>query len=805
MILLIEQTTDSMQIKKRLLDLSVIHKTVLWLVPFGWVLLTQANAWSPLISDQPAVEFSHGLSGNPALLGAVDGPGWLAAFMPDSSGTTRLDLGAHTDHLGAGFQWGRGDDGRIDQSRWHTDAAFSMPGDFLFLGLRTTLWRSSTFSGNAWSATPGVLLRPFSILSLGWTGLDLLSTHEFSRRHQFGLAIRPVDAITVAFSASTGGVKGDDWKNAVLSARADLHWRGYEFGFGIPVRGGGDSIPWRLSMGIPLGEHQSIFASSRKNKFQGVGWEGHLARRPSPISVRSWGRLDLATRIAESGEGFFLMGEDALSLPTVTRQFRHLAQDPSVAGVVLNFDGMEAGSAVDLELRRGIQQLRAHGKRTVAYMTTLRPGLFLAASAADRVVLQPSSRVHLRGLSAEVMHYKGLLDWLGIKAELLRHGRYKSAVEPFLQDTMSTEAQADMDSLLGSLWHTVRDSIAVSRHLSVDSLDAIARLAPLTAHAAESLGLVDTVLYQDQLEAYVRTRQIAHWRLQALEPYHDDWRYRPVIAVVTLEGDIVDGAGGFNLRGGDLVGARAFSELVDDLRQTPDIAAVVLRINSPGGSAQAADILWHRLHTLAQDGLPMVASVGGMAASGGYYIACAAQRIVAEPVSLVGSIGVFGGKANLSGLYRKFGLNPVTRKTHISADAESMSRGFTDEERLVLQASMDDVYQRFVGVVAQARHLTPSRVDSLGEGRVFTGVQALTVGLVDTLGGLDVAVRMAADLAGIPQDADVATLHVSRAMDWQLEWGASPAKGALSWLNWLQDLEEPRVWALWTADLPEWD
>ena len=392
------------------------------------------------------------------------------------------------------------------------------------------------------------------------------------------------------------------------------------------------------------------------------------------------------------------------------------------------------------------------------------------------------------------------MDRLGIRADLLRHGRYKSAVEPFTQDTMSTEARADLQNLLDGLWSTLRDSIAYSRHQTPAHIDSIATLAPLTAHAADSLGLVDTALYFDDIPTYLKTTAIGTWSWETRDLHQETWGVHPRIAIISMEGDIVDGVGGRSLLSDRSIGSQNFSALVDQLAASPDIAAIVLRINSPGGSAQASDILWNRFQHLRQElKIPMIVSVGNMAASGGYYIACASDYIVAEPTSIVGSIGIFGGKIDASGLYSKLSVTNTTVKTHPSADAESATRGFTPEEIQILQNSMDDSYQRFVGVVAAARHMTPAHVDSLGEGRVFTGVQGQHIGLVDTLGGLDLAIRIAAEHAGIPAQQELSTTVISYGHDWNMEEALHGPQMSWPWQEWLTTLETPQVWALWTS------
>ena len=766
------------------------------IIPASFVL-----AWSPLWDAQPAVENSHGLFGNPGLITPAPAPGFLFTVVPDSSGASNVRTGIHAQSVGLAFQWIHNHTTGEDQSLWSATLGTPKSMQYISAGLRAKLWASSGFRGNAWSLTPGICIRPVSMLSLGWSGEDWLATHEFTNHQEFGLAIRPLQALTLGTAMDVSSFAGSWWAKAPATAHAELSIRTFEIGVSMPLRGR-DSIPWAVTLGIPFGSHQTIGTLADKKGIRGMGISGTLQRRPSPLAGSTWVRLVLDAPLVESNNDAFF-SENKMSITDLRRQFEHIELDPSIRGVLLDFDGYSGNIAGSSELRRCIQELRKSGKASLAYLTELRPGTIYAASAADRIVLQPAARVHLRGLSSEVMHYHGFLDWIGVKAEFLRHGRYKSAVEPFTQDSMSTEAQADLQELLGSMWATLRDSIALGRHISSDSLDVIAKQAPLTAKQAMLAGLADTVLNYSDLKSYAHVSQFRNWNMQTRDPYRDSWATHPRIAILTLEGDIVDGPNSGIFSRGPSIGQRTYSELIDNLLARSDLSAIVLRINSPGGSAQASEILWHRIRNLSKiTSIPIVASIGAMAASGGYYIACAADKIVAEPLSIVGSIGVFGGKINVSGLLEKLRITPTTVKTHPNADAESYLRGFSAEETKILQASMDETYQRFVGAVSDARGMSPQQVDSLGEGRVFTGTQGRSNGLVDKLGGLDDAIRLAATQAGVDPDQEIETEQISWSSEWQLEERlVGPSAQMNAGFAWLKDLQEPKVYAQWLGDL----
>lgn len=757
------------------------------------------QAWSPLVDHQPALEHSHGLFGNPAALGSYDGAGWLLTYAPDTAHAGSLRLGLHSENVGFSMNWIQDESRALDHTFWHGTFAIPSPGNMVSLGLRGTLWRSSAFRGNAFSASPGILAHPFAWLSLGWTGEDWLANKEFQKVHRYGIAFRPIDALVIGGDLSVDHYRSNWYSQSPLFGQADLILPGFTLGARIPLKNT-QREPFSLYLSAALGHRQSLAIATTRNGVQSYGIDGHLALSPSPLASSHWVKLELATPLSEFKSGLLFFEDDALSLPEFLMQVSHLENEPSIQGVVIDFDGYTGNAAASQEIRRAIQSLRKKGKRTLAYLTQIRPGILLAASAADRIAIQPSSQIHFRGLSFETTHFKGFLDKLGVRAELIRHGRYKSAVEAYTLDSISPDARQNYTSLMESLWATLLDSIAVSRQIPVSRLDTIASKSPLTTKLADSLGLVDTILQVDDIPKYLKTATVHPWKTVSTPPFRTDWRSRPRIAVVTLEGEIVDGSGQSTPFSKPGIGARTYSDLVDYLRSSPEFSGLVLRIHSPGGSAQASEMLWHRFRTLGKDlGIPVVASVGGMAASGGYYIACAADEIYAEPTSIVGSIGIFGGKIDASGLMQKLGIRSSVMRTHEKADAERMTRAFTEEERQIVQGAMDDAYQSFVSTVSEARHMSVEAVDKIGEGQVFTGAQALKNGLVDHLGGLEQAIRATATRAGIPPDREIQTHHIHFRSGWNIENGRLQSL-AMDWLgNWIEGLEKTQVWAMWNG------
>lgn len=771
-----------------------------------------ATAYLPGEDRYPSLPHSAGLSGNPATLAAFDSPGWQFAYDQNAQETNSLRTGFHGEEWGAAFRWLDGPSG-YDWSEWSIVGSTPNENRSFFTGSRLAIVRTSADNDNSYAWTPGLLWRPVSLLALGYSSTALLQYGPYQNRIQrLGASLRPHRLATLSWNAEARNLQDIRHFGSRVgqSLLAEIGIAGLDFGLTIPVVDPDDELRYALQVSMPLGPYHNIAVNGRRRNdqlaIQGFSVGGHSSRATHIWKQRRIIRVPLGGRIAEIEPGFSFFGTDAVGLGTLRNHFAHLQADPGADPIVFDFSGYSGGPAAAQEIRRGILGLRGEGKKTIAYIDDLRPSVLMAASAADRVVLQPSARVAFRGISSEVMYYKGLLDWVGIRAEMLRHGRYKSAIEPYTADSMSTEARSNLGGLLNGWWNIFRDSIAVSRGLSPAALDSFAANPGITAHAAYTAGLADTVLYLDEIGAYAlqdffkiqADPLMSDWTPTAENQFTEDWSPRPRIAVLHIDGTIIDGHGGLDrLTGTSAAGADDLMAIVDALRKEGGYEALILRINSPGGSALASDEVWHRLRSLAKDGMPIIASIGDMAASGGYYIACAADDIVAEPTSIVGSIGIFGGKVDLSGLLAKLKLRNEVVSTHPSASAESPARGFSESEKIALQNYMDEFYGRFVKIVADARGKDSLAIDSLGEGRVFTAAEALGNGLVDELGGMAKAIAVAKNRAGIASNSPVEVVPLQGEGPYSFRSLADQARI----LPWRAAIEGTQLWMLWTPGM----
>ena len=471
-------------------------------------------------------------------------------------------------------------------------------------------------------------------------------------------------------------------------------------------------------------------------------------------------KLDISGELSEQTVTYRVPGllprsrDDYFSLLAVLRLAR---EDPQLRGVLIRCGELHTGWAKVQELRRNVELLRAAG-RTV-WVVLNRAGIreYVLASAADRVIVAPAATLELTGLSTEVTFLAGTLEKLGIKAELVQMGKYKSAAESFTRSAMSAAHQEMVESLLHDLYEQVVEAIAVGRGMEHDAVVALLDRGPFLAREALNLRLVDDVLYEDEAEE--KLRELCDHAKVIEAPDHFRRRGRtvrldvlrrggPLIGVVHMTGTIkMDDS----IAGPERVSACGVSSVCRDLqelRERPDVGAVVLRISSPGGSGLASDLIWHEVSRLRQH-KPVVVSFGDVAASGGYYIAVAGGPVFAEGGTITGSIGVLAGKALLRGLYERIGVTKqiITRGRHAALYSDYVPLG--DEERQRMQAEAQSFYSDFLDKVCAGRKLSRDAVSAVAEGRVWTGRQALARGLIDTIGGFEAALAQAKTLLGL--------------------------------------------------------
>jgi protease-4 len=454
------------------------------------------------------------------------------------------------------------------------------------------------------------------------------------------------------------------------------------------------------------------------------------------------------------------------------------AQDVRVKALVLQIDSPALGRARADEIRAAIARVRAAGKPVAAHLIGGSPETYGIALGCDSIAMPPAAMLEITGVRAEMMFFKSMLDRLGVKAEILQVGEFKGAGEPLTRDSMSPQLRAQYEAFIGDLFELLVARVAEGRKLPVEKVRELIDVGVYTPDQARAAGLIDAVAYEDEvidavakrarLEAPKVVRDYAERKMdddfsglgglvKLVEMLSGQKQDRPAgkgkrIAIVHLTGEIREGKGKDDLLGGAAAGSETVIKAVREAARDEAVAAIVLRIDSPGGSALASDLIWREVK---QAGKPVVASLSDIAASGGYYIAVAADRIVAAPGTLTGSIGVVGGKVAVGPGLEKAGIHTDVVSKGRNAGWLSMNEPFTDSERDAFLATMKDVYRLFTTKVAAGRKLDVEKVATLAEGRVFTGRMAKEAGLVDRLGTLDDAIDEARKLAGIPADETI--------------------------------------------------
>ncbi|MBA3465610.1 MAG: signal peptide peptidase SppA, partial [Deltaproteobacteria bacterium] len=459
---------------------------------------------------------------------------------------------------------------------------------------------------------------------------------------------------------------------------------------------------------------------------------GQLVVRSSLVGPPSiMGHRDHIERVELSG---------TIGLREVTSlvaRLRGIARDPSAKALVVTFDGVSAGWATLEELRNEIIAVKKTGRKVFAYMVSGTGKDYFVATAADKIYVDPAGGVRLVGMAGTTMYFRGLFDHVGVVPQFEKIAEYKTAPEQFTNTGPSDTAAKMQNEMFDSLWDSWLTHVAEGRKLSKADVQALVDAGPYVAgDLAKDKKLVDEVAAPDKVAQLVATEMGVILPVGVPPTERPDRWKRPAIAVIYVDGDITDGASrSIPFLGQSLAGSETLVNAITAARNDPRIGAIILRIDSPGGSALASELISREV--FATRGVkPILCSMSDLAASGGYFVAAGCELIFAEPMTITGSIGIFYGKFDLGGLARKLGITTDTYKRGKRADVESLFRPYTDEERAVLLDKLRYMYSRFIGAVAEGRSMKKDEVDAVGRGHVWTGTQARGVKLVDKFGGL---------------------------------------------------------------------
>jgi len=487
-----------------------------------------------------------------------------------------------------------------------------------------------------------------------------------------------------------------------------------------------------------------------------------------------------------------LEDESPLTLKGIIENIEKASKDERIDGIYLNLKSLRANLSSLEAIRRSLESFKESGKFIIAYSESYGQAEYYLSSVADEIYLNPAGGITFKGLSAQLMFFKDALERIDIDMQVIRHGKFKSAIEPFIRNDMSAENEAQLKRLIQGVWDTQWKAIAKSRSIDGTKLNQIADdLLIRTADDALAYGMVDGLKYEDEVKALligksnlsksetvdqpqkntdstaVASEIESEDREEKTDPalnllslndlnklkyaqgedkdvIREKRKSRDRIAVIYAEGEIVSGKSD-----ADLMGSETMVEAIREAREDDKVKAIVLRVNSPGGSALASEVIW-RETTLAREEKPLVVSMGDLAASGGYYISCGADKIFAERSTITGSIGVFGVIPNMQGLLNeKMGIYVDQVNSNRNADGLTPFRPLNETERSAVRDMIETIYDDFTSKVAVGRNMSQANVDSIGQGRVWNGMDALEIGLVDELGGLEAAINHAAEMADL--------------------------------------------------------
>lgn len=443
-------------------------------------------------------------------------------------------------------------------------------------------------------------------------------------------------------------------------------------------------------------------------------------------------------------------------LNDILKNLKKAKEDENIKGIFMELSYIPAGMATVDEIRNALLDFKTSGKFVYTYAEVMTQNTYYLASVSDKIYMNPVGTLEVKGLRSKIAFFKGTLEKIGIEPVIFRHGKFKSAIEPFMLSKMSEANKEQTRTYVQSIWDYMVTNIAKERALTVEGINKIANeFAVRNTSDAASLNIIDGVRYRDEVidELVALTEAESPEKLESIKlskydnvVLHKQHKRdtRKKIAVIYASGAIESGKGD-----NQTIGSETIAKAIRKARRDSTIKAIVFRVNSPGGSALASDVIW-REAVLAKATKPFIVSMGDLAASGGYYIACPADKIVASPVTLTGSIGVFGLMFNTQELMnKKLGITFDGIKTNTFADLPDLTRTMSEAEKEIIQQSVEEIYTTFISHVGQGRNMTTEAVDNIGQGRVWSGANAMEIGLIDEFGGLEHAMKLAASEAGL--------------------------------------------------------
>ncbi len=627
-----------------------------------------------------------------------------------------------------------------------------------YLGISYSMFNGdNAFYKNRKDWKIGMLYHPKPFASLGLV-VDRLNEPRFGGRKQWrlyrpGIALRPIGEKLTIWADGRWN-EGDEISRSQGNFGLKIGpFKGVMFNSEYRTEG-----QWRVGVTFLFDQYRTGVQGNinSSNKYSGGSYFVEITGKRNQESMADQGKtgiLNLTGPIKEEPPQGFL-GSRGTSFFDIIDAIHEAANDKNINSLILRFDAVKTSFASAEELKNSLIDFRKTGKPIIAYIDNGGNLDYYLATVADKIYMNPTGLLELDGLSATATYYKGTMDKLGIKAQMIHTGPHKTFGDAFTQTELSKEAREQLDWLLDDLYAQFVEGISASRKILSEDVKKIIDAGPYTPKDAYDSGLIDGLKHYDEI---IKTKDLnMAGPVDICEFYKKDysntrWKEPQHIAIVYADGAIKTGRSGQDLFMGKTMGSTTVSDALKKIRNDKNIMAIVLRVNSPGGDGFASDEIFRELE-LIKGKKPLIISMGGVAASGGYYISCIGDDILVSPATITGSIGVIEGKMDLSGFYEKIGINKQTLKRGIHADIRSSTRGLTDEEISKAKKMINQFYESFVDKVSTWRKIPYDSVDAIGQGRVWTGHQALQKGLVDSYGGIWDAINLARTKAGIDSE-----------------------------------------------------
>lgn len=678
-------------------------------------------------------------------------------------------------------------------------AAYTYPiSEFISVGLGYHLTQQvQVADSNIHSFDAGLLIRPARFLSFGLAARNLntpfVGTHQIRRAYALGVGVRPFgERLTLTADAQWDegdpvqqisglfGVETEPVDGLLLRGSVDLQGQ-FMLGAGIQFEllNAGYYHTFNGSRNVD-GVHLQVTNAIFENAVRQIG--NHFAY------------IDLTQGlVADNGQPSPLIFSQG-GPPTYWQLLRQLELAKEMnryKGVVLDVGSLSLGLGMIEEVRAAIQALRESGKQVIVYLNQGGMAEYYLATAADQVVLHPLGSLRLNGFAYVMPYYRKVLDTLGVNVDFIKVGQYKTGLESYTQTEASEATIEQYKSLQEDDFQRFGEALQKRRQIKADTFGRVVDKTLFSAIESKEVGLIDQVAYRDEVRQIaadmIHQPTVNIESLERLRMHRESWEARDKIAVVYVSGNITEGRSGRDLLFGESVaGSQSIVEQIFEARENPQVKALVLRINSPGGSALASDEIYRALMRFKElTNKPVIVSMADVAASGGYWIALAGDKILANPSTVTGSIGIYAGKVNLAQLYQTLGVQHTILKTNEKADQNGSHRGYTEAERQIIQNNLRDYYRIFLERVSERRKMDFQQVEEVAQGRVYTGEQAKNIRLIDGLGNLQDAIKLAREMSEIRTE-DIQILHLPSFHPLGDDFGGVQA------LQTLQDLEQVR-------------